>query len=562
MSSGLRRCACATAALLLLPLTGLAAEVGDHLNVPGATRPDFLPSKPADAFQLPPVEAPSEPPLPSPAPQVRVDRAVFRGNTVFPENELAAIAAPYVGRMVSASELEDLRQRLTRYYVDRGYVNSGVLLAEVSADNSVVFDVVEGRLTAVRLRGMERLNENYVARRFLRDADRPLNLDVMRERFQILLNDPLFDRMNARLLPDVRAGEAILDIDVVRARPYQLTAFFNNYRPPSVGSESVGLSGWVRNLTGQGDMLEASAQASPQETASARRTLGWRMPLGYSGTFLSVAIEHGRSSVIEESLSALNIRSTLKSFDVGLGQTLFESLAQKLTLGLNHVNRENRSFLLDAPFSFVAGEPEGVTKETLWRFWQEYSYRTETYVLAFRSTFSFGKNNIQDIAGLPIATPERRFQIWLGQAQFARQVLANGAQLIVRGTTQQTEDRLVPLDGISVGGVYTVRGYVENQLVRDVGEILNVEFEYPLFRSAGAGMTVLLIPFYDYGRARNNGGSPASLSSLGLASRIRWQGLNVDIAIAKRLSYPDFINGPKENLQEKGIHFQLSYNFF
>ena len=139
--------------------------------------------------------------------------------------------------------------------------------------------------------------------------------------------------------------------------------------------------------------------------------------------------------------------------------------------------------------------------------------------------------------------------------------MANGAQ-IVRGTTQQTEDRLVPLDGISVGGVYTVRGYVENQLVRDVGEILNVEFEYPLFRSAGTGLTFLLIPFYDYGRARNNGGSSASLSSLGLASRIRWQGLNMDLAIAKRLAHPDFISNSKENLQERGIHFQLSYNFF
>lgn len=562
MSSWQRCCACATAALLLLPLTGLAAEVGDHLNVPGAPRPDFLPPKPAETFELPPVGPSSVPSQAGPSAQVRIDRVVFRGNTVLPESELTAIAAPYVGRMVSASELEDLRQKLTRYYVDRGYVNSGVLLAEVSADNAAVFDVVEGRLTAVRLRGMERLNENYVARRFLRDADRPLNLDVLRERFQILLNDPLFDRMNARLLPDVRAGEAILDIDVVRARPYQLSAFFNNYRPPSIGSESLGLSGWVRNLTGQGDMLEASLQASPKETDTARGTLGWRMPLGYSGTFLSVATEHGRSSVIEESLRALNIRSTLTSVDAGLGQTLFESLAQKLTLGLNRVYRENRSFLLDAPFSFVAGEPEGVTREDLWRFWQEYSYRTETYVVAFRSTFTFGKNNIQDIAGLPLATPERRFQIWLGQAQFARQVMANGAQLIVRGTTQQTEDRLVPLDGISVGGVYTVRGYVENQLVRDVGEILNVEFEYPLVRSAGAGLNVVLIPFYDYGRARNNGGSAASISSLGLASRLRWQGLSVDIAIAKRLSHPDFINGPKENLQEKGIHFQLSYNFF
>src|SRR5262245_49274775 len=562
MACGMRCFACATAALLLIPPTGLAAEVGDHLNVPGASRPDFLPSKPGESFQLPPVETPSAPPLSPTAPQVRIERVIFRGNTVFAQSALDAVAAPYVGSILSASELEELRQKLTRYYVDRGYVNSGVLLAEVSADNSVVFDVVEGRLTAVRLRGMERLNENYVARRFLRDADRPLNLDVMRERFQILLNDPLFDRMNARLLPDVRPGEAILDIDVVRARPYQLTAFFNNYRPPSIGSESVGLSGWVRNLTGQGDLLEASLQASPQQTESARGNLGWRMPLGYSGTFLSVAIERGRSSVIEESLSALDIRSTLKSVEVGLGQSLFESLAQKLTLGLNYVNRENRSFLLDAPFSFVAGEPEGVTKEQLWRFWQEYSYRTETYVLAFRSTFTFGKNNIQDIAGLPLATPERRFQIWLGQAQFARQVMANGAQLIVRGTTQQTEDRLVPLDGISVGGVYTVRGYVENQLVRDVGEILNVEFEYPLLRSAGAGLNVVLIPFYDYGRARNNGGAAASISSLGLASRVRWQGLSVDIAIAKRLAHPDFISSSKENLQERGIHFQLSYNFF
>src|SRR5262245_65755799 len=118
--------------------------------------------------------------------------------------------------MVGASELEDLRPELTRNYVDRGYVNSGVLLAEVTADNAVVFDVVEGRLTGVRLRGMERLDEDYVARRFMRDSDRPLNLDVMRERFQILLGDPLFDRMNARLLPGVKAGEAILDIDIVR----------------------------------------------------------------------------------------------------------------------------------------------------------------------------------------------------------------------------------------------------------------------------------------------------------------------------------------------------------
>ena len=410
------RLACRAAGLLLTAAAG-AAEVGDHLNVPGAPRPDFLPAKPGELFQLPPAElpAPSVPPI---GPQIRIDRVVFRGNTVFSASDLEAVAAPYIGRAVSASEAEDLRVRLTRHYVDRGYVNSGVLLSEVTADNTAIFDVVEGRVAAVRLQGMERLNENYIARRLVMDSDGPLNLDVVRERFQLLLSDPLFERMNARLLPGTKPGEAVLDVNVVRALPYQLNVFYNNYRPPSIGAEAVGVSGWVRNLTGLGDLLEATVQASPEETSSARGNLAWRVPLGYRGTQLAVAYEHGRSSVIEEPANTLDIRSTLTSYDVGLSHPLWESLAQKLTLGLNRVERENRTMLLGQPFSFIPGEPEGVTKESLWRFWQEYAYRTENYVVALRSTFTFGKNNLQVIAGLPpFGTPERRFDIWLGQAQ-------------------------------------------------------------------------------------------------------------------------------------------------
>ena len=138
----------------------------------------------------------------------------------------------------------------------------------------------------------------------------------------------------------------------------------------------------------------------------------------------------------------------------------------------------------------------------------------------------------------------------------------NGAQIILRGTIQETPDRLLPLDGISVGGVYTVRGYRENQLVRDTGQIFNAEFEYPLVPGSGRSLNVKLIPFYDYGRAKNKDEQPASLSSAGVAARVRWQGLSIDVAFAKRLYYPDAIDAPHKTLQDKGVHFQLSYNFF
>ncbi|MEO8858635.1 MAG: ShlB/FhaC/HecB family hemolysin secretion/activation protein, partial [Burkholderiaceae bacterium] len=473
------------------------------------------------------------------------------------------VGAPYLGRDIDAAELEELRQKLTRLYVERGYVNSGVLLAPQGPGEVAVFDVVEGRLTGVRVTGMDRLDEAYVVRRLVKDTDGPLNLELLRERFQLLLGDPLFARLNGRLTPGERPGEAYFDVDVVRALPYQLIASFNNYRPPSIGAEALGLKGSVRNLTGQGDLLEAHLEQPTEQSSGTGVGLAWHMPLGYHGTQLSVVLDRGRSSVIEEPTNVLDIRSTLSNREIGISQTIVEDLRYKFTLGLDHSNRENRTFLLGQPFSFNAGEPNGVVTEEVWRFWQDFAYRTETSVSAFRSTFSSGRNNLQTATVLPGGNnPPRRFNIWLGQAQYVRQVLDNGAQVIFKATAQRSADRLLALDGLAIGGVNTVRGFRENQLVRDAGVIFNFEFEYPLVRGAGGDVDATVIPFYDRGRGWNKGESAATISSWGLASRIRWQGFALDVVLAKRLSSPPAVKGPKSNLQDKGIAFQLSHAFF
>ena len=112
-TSGLRHALRAGASLVLIPLAAVAADGDNPLTTPGAARPDFLPPAGA-AFELPPVAAPS---TLSPAAQasatLRFDRAVFRGNTVFPAAELEEVAAPYLGRDISAAELEEFRQKLT-----------------------------------------------------------------------------------------------------------------------------------------------------------------------------------------------------------------------------------------------------------------------------------------------------------------------------------------------------------------------------------------------------------------------------------------------------------------
>jgi hemolysin activation/secretion protein len=362
-------------------------------------------------------------------------------------------------------------------------------------------------------------------------------------------------------LPGEAPGEAILDIDVVRNRPYQVMAFFNNYHSPAIGSEFAGITGSVANLTGRGDRLDVSYQNSVESPAGGWGSIAWNVPLNFSGTSFNVQAQHIRSAVVEFPLDTLNIRSTLDLLDVGLSQVVFESLRQRFAIGVNGVYRRNSTTLLGEPFSFVPSEPDGTTKAWSTRLWQEYAYRLENQVVAARSTFTFVHDNLRDVAGLPPAPrPDTNYWYWLGQVQFARQVLDNGAQIVLRGTLQATGDRLLPLDLIPVGGVYSVRGYRENQIVRDTGVVANVEFHYPVLQEVRHGIAALLFPFFDWGKGRNQGAEGTVLSSVGLGVRLQWQGIQVDVTKAWRLVHPSILDSLHGTAQDRGINFQVTYS--
>lgn len=555
-------------AAFLFSTCAFAVDAIDHLNVQEPELPSYLPKDPGNNFRLPTVPPASA----EVGPEVGggkifyVKHILFRGNTVISSAELDKVSASYVGRPVDESEIEALRQKLSRYYVDRGFTNSGALLPENAFDGeTLTFQIIEGRLGTLRLQGLNGLNKAYLAGRLLKDKDEVLNVDILRERFQLLLDDPLFERMNARLMPGVRLGEAILDIDVERALPYQFSVFANNYRPPSIGENAFGMSGWIRNLSGYGDVLDASLQNSIPERESPRYSVGWGIPLNARGTQLALRVDRGRSSVIEGQVASLDITSRLDTTDLVLKQTVIESLQHKLTLGIDRVWRTNRTTLLGEPFSFTPGEPDGTTKVNAWRLWQEYSYRTEKQVIALRSIFTVAQNNLQTIPGLPsgeIPQPDSAYNLWLGQVHYARQVLGKGTQFILRGNIQHTSDNLLPLDRMSIGGNLTVRGYRENQILADNGSVFNLEFNFPIPLDHDKNLHLTVIPFYDWGHGRNVGMGPVTLSSMGLTTRARWRKLNIDLTLAKRIAYPTATDLPRGSLQDQGIHWQVSYAFF
>jgi hemolysin activation/secretion protein len=496
---------------------------------------------------------------------VHVERIEIRGNTVVPAAELDAIARPYAGRDVSVAELEELRQKLTRRYVDGGFVNSGALIPEGAlAGGTLTVRIVEGRLAAVRLKGLERLRESYVVARLVPDPQAVLNVDALRDRFQLLLSDPLFDRVRAGIMPAPERGSAYLDVEVVRARPYQVTLFANNYRPPSIGEYAVGVSGWVRNLSGFGDLLDASLQAPTQGDHAPRGDIAWRIPLGPWQTEVSALWSRGRSSVVEEPSSVLDIESELTTGEIGIAQRLYEDMRQRAAMGVGASRRENVTTLGGEPFSFVLGEPDGVTRVRSLRFWQEYSYRWEGGAAVLRSTFARNRNNLEDVGGLPLAvsTFDHENRTWIGQAYLGARIPERSIQASIRATLQRTRERLIPLDALSLGGVNSVRGFRENQLLRDEGGFVNAEVEVPAFSLPERGLAVNVAGFADHGFGRNQGGPRLSLSSVGFVTRARWGGWRADLAVALHRWRSEAIARSSGALQDRGVHLQVSHAVF
>ncbi|MEE9424702.1 MAG: ShlB/FhaC/HecB family hemolysin secretion/activation protein [Methylococcales bacterium] len=526
---------------------------------PSTTRPEapkFKSKKPQPGLTVPaaPVEKSASDDT---SPMIFAKGFRFNGHTVFSDAELEAIAEPYTGRAVSISEMEQLRYLLTQHYVDHGYLNSGAVLPSQSfSDGMIDFKIIEGTLNDIRITGTEHLNPNYVKDRLMLGAGPPLHTGELQERFQLLLQDPLIERMEGRLSPGLTPGQSLLDLSVTRAKPYHLTLSTDNHRPPSTGAEQGRLDGLVRNLTGFGDTLDLSLGYSE---GSFNYGGGFSIPINRYDTRLSFRAYASRSSIVEEPLEDINIDSKLRGYEFGIDQPLYRSLERSFSVGVKIAVRKNRNTLLGDPFSFEEGDEDGESKVTSLRFYQDYSERNPQQVFAARSTFNVGIKAF-DATWNSDGSADGDFFSWLGQVQYARLVMDNGAQIQFRGDIQLSNDGLLALEQFALGGANSIRGYRENELVRDQGFALSLEFRYPLLSGTDFPGSLTVIPFMDYGGSWDVSKSNdiEYLHSVGLG--LVWAPIR---QVTAELFYAHDLNTarrkPEYDLQDDGVHFRLSY---
>jgi hemolysin activation/secretion protein len=530
--------------------------------LPGSERPElkpFAPEQPSpDPLVLPPVPAPADDRTGrlSTGLSVTVESFRIEGSSVFSAEELENLTEPYTGHAIGFEELLLARDAITDYYVEHGYHTSGAIIPDQDvADGVITIQIVEGTLADVEILGLNRFRPGYFRTRLRRAGRTPVNVNQIEEQLQRFQRDPRVERVRAQLNPGTRRGESVLTLEVEEARFYSLALGAANDNSPGVGSYTGHFEPSVSNLIGYGDELRSSIQISEglrQYNAS------FAVPLPPFDTRLMLHFQRSDSDVVEEPFDILDIESRSTTYGITLDQPLLRTSEHEIRLGATAEYRESKTKVLDQCFSFVFGTNDCKNEVSVVRTFASWTWATPSYVVAARSTLSVGVHALGS-SDRRNPLPDSEFVAWLGQLQWAHRLPERllGGEIVSRVDVQLADQSLVGIEKFSVGGMRTVRGYRENQYVRDNGVVASVELRIPILRDRRGRAIAQLAPFVDYGRSWNEEGitKTENIASIGVGLRISpWEWLRGELYWGGRLKKAPKIG---DDIQNDGIHFAI-----
>lgn len=512
-------------------------------------------------------------------PQIFVRSFAITGNHAFNTRTLERLLEKYTGRKINSDELEAARQTITLYYVSHGYINSGALLPDQDPQDGVIhLQVVEGHMTVVIVSGNHWFQSWWLRNEMRRAGGDPLNFNRLKEGMQILRENPTIAQVNAELQPGGAPGESQLKIEVKDSNPFRFSIEVNNYRPPSVGSTIAQAHLSELNLTGNNDPLIlnygiATSTDGGYEFSDLDNIGGsYRFPISPWGTTMELGADKTNSGIIQAPFNQLNIKSKLEEFHASIHQPVFETPRDSLILTFQIDSRRNTTTLFDEPFSLSPGAFNGVEDVTVPRFIQEYVNRNTYHVFSARSQFSYGINAYRST--INAGPPDGHFFSWLGQTQYVQR-LGNTNNLVIGRLSGQIADRpLLSLEQLELGGISSVRGYLENQALTDNGIIASLEFRIPVWEDKDHNPKISLAPFADFGLGWDNvahdhvaagttnlGRQGVALPSFGIGLIANpWKYVSGQIYWGYGLNRRQVPEG--NSLQYKGVEFSLSFNAF
>lgn len=479
--------------------------------------------------------------------------------------ELNRIIEKAQGLPLTLAELRSVADQITGWYFQQGYITSVATVEESAIKDGIVpIRVIEGIIEEIKIDPpTRRINSKYVRSRINLGVSKPFSQSKLEEQLRLLQTDPLFEKVEASIRPGTKQGQSIVVVRVTEANPFNLGFSGDNYSPPSVGSERLGVGIGYRNLTGLGDQIFGTYYFSTQKGGSNAYDFTYQVPLNPMNGTLQIRTAINKVKVIEAPLDIFDIHGQSELYEFTYRQPLVRSLREEFALSVGFSIQNGQTFTFAGPTPFGIGPDENGNSSTRTiRFAQDYVRRDVKGIWGLRSQFNFGIGAFDATINSNPNKPDGRFFSWLLQVQ-RQQRLSPDNLLIAQTDLQLTPDGLLPSQQFVIGGGQSVRGYRQNVRAGDNGLRFSLEDRIALQRDATGDEVLQIAPFLDLGLIWNVDSNPNLIQRqkliAGAGLGMLWKPIpNLNLRLDYALPFVE-LEDRRQNAQDNGFYFSASY---
>jgi hemolysin activation/secretion protein len=470
---------------------------------------------------------------------------------------------PHLGPTRTLDDVQAARSELEKAYRDAGYSSVFVDIPEQSVESGVVrLKVTEGRVAKIQV-----LGARYVMNRRILAAVPSLQTDVVPhfpdvQRDMTKLNQASADlRVVPILKPGPEPGTVDVDLKVKDDLPLHASAEVNNNYTAETTHTRVSLNVSYSNLFQRHQTLSLQYQTAPENQHDAQVLAAtYLIPMTSSGHTLALYAVATNSDVATVGTLGVLGAGHVYGTRYVMPLTSWGKFYPSLTFGAD-LKLFNESVLLSA----------GPGLETPIKY-MNWSVTYGATLLAGASSITFDFTNNFGIRGIfndPVEFENKRafakanYDYWHADATFEHP-LPYGMAFALRLAAQYSTEPLISNEQFAIGGLSSVRGYLEAEDLGDIGANGSIELRSPsvtnFFGVHPREAYVYL--FYDAAVASLIDALPAQiarydLQGFGLGFRIAgFAGFNagLDVANPRLRSTYEAANDPR-------IHFHFRYEF-
>jgi hemolysin activation/secretion protein len=448
---------------------------------------------------------------------VKIEKINILNMTVFDEDDFEDLIEPYLNKCNGLKNLSNLKDKISNKYIDKGYVTSRAFFKLQDLSDGVIdIEVIEGKIEKI-------INENINTSNLYTSYDGKIlnlrDLEVVIQQAERLHSQNL----DLQLIPGTKVGYTIVKIvNNSNVKPYFGNIGINNYGTKKTGRYQIYNNFNYENLFGINDILELNINSTNNILKNNDNTLGTSLNYSFPYDRFLFNFFYNYSNYKQINSDEFNdlFQSDGNNDSLGLdiSYKLYHSLKHTLELLLNCQKKETENLLNDVRLDLQS------YSSTSLGLGIKHSYKGDSFDYYSKFLINQGLSGESD----EYAKQEIDFTKYVLDLGFNKYFdTSNNLKYNFYLRGQSSNNNLFGTEEISIGGVYSVRGFNNTGLSGNRGfysrNELSVQYNLDDY---------VLVPYLglDYGyvpQNENNLGGNIVGSAIG--TRVYWENINFEL---------------------------------